>query len=398
MDNFKYENITNRRGHLKKLTISLTGEYSHEALIELGQGSFNIGVKGIDDGYVDVWVNKDDKIRWNSFNGSEVIFKPFISKSIKWPRFFSYTGNDIGFIEWSRKRKIEEFSWKPQKSMKVDFTDANINNLFIKSNYKLYISFGDNISYLDLYGNPNNFIIEKCLKVPSLGFYPKKDDNLKSYYLPDFKCFYDAEELSIEVEPNGAPFDCNSLLQFPNLKLLHLFGNMTNLSSLKNLKKLKKLGFWNVPELDGLPPLENWKELNRFVAMNIDETVGKRLKEEIKELKKQKDFEFISVSKLRNKIWFETEYGLPFSSWSSKDEKKAMSIYKRCLREIKKSKSKDDIKNSIINFTNNFNEMDNIESVHRDDIYSALCILMKNSPVTIQYHMWLEWFDKTRIF
>ena len=158
------------------------------------------------------------------------------------------------------------------------------------------------------------------------------------------------------------------------------------------------MGFWNVPELDGLPPLENWKELNRFVAMNIDETVGKRLKEEIKELKKQKDFEFISVSKLRNKVWFETEYGLPFSSWSSKDEKKAMSIYKRCLREIKKSKSKDDIKNSIINFTNDFNEMDNIESVHRDDIYSALCILMKNSPVTIQYHMWLEWFDKTRIF
>jgi len=396
MENFKYEDI--KHGNYvvgKKLTISLTSGYSHEAKIECGQGSFNIGVQGIDENHIDAWVGKDDKINWNAFNRCETIFKPILDKSIKWPRFFSYTGNDIGFIEWSKKRKIEEFRWQPQKKMKVDFTDADIDNLHIKSDYELELSFGENVNYLDLYGNPNNYIIEKCAKVPSLGFYPKKDNMIKLYSLPKYECFHEAEELLVEVNPNGAPFDCNSLLQFPNLKLLHLIGNMTNLSSLKELKHLNKLGLWDIPELSELPNLNNWKELNKFVAMNIEENAGKRLKEEIKELKKQREFEFSSISKLKNKLWFETEYGLPFSSWDSKKEKKATSAYKNCLKQIKNATSKNDIKNAIINFTNEFNKTDDIE---KDDIYKALCILMKNSSIKIEHDTWLKWFDEIRNF
>lgn len=396
MKSFKYEDIKYDDYLVgKKLTISLTGEYSHEARIEPGQGYFNIGVKGIDEKYVDAWVDKDDKINWNAFTKCETIFE---NQSGKWPRFFSYTGNDIGFIEWSKTREIERFTWKPQKEMKVDFTDANIYNLHIESNYKLDLSFGENVDYLDLYGNPNNFIIEKCLKVPSLGFYPKKDLNSKNYLLPNYECFHDAEELLVKVDPNDAPFDCRSILKFPNLKLLHLIGNMTNLSVLKELKHLNKLGFWNVPDLSELPSLNTWKELNNFVAMNIDEDTGKRLKEEIKELKKKKEFEFVSISKLRNKLWFETEYGIPFSSWDSKKERKATAAYKKCLKEIKDSTSENDIKNAIINFTNKFNKMDDIETIERDDTYRALCILMKSSPIKIEHDTWLEWFDETRDF
>ncbi len=382
----------------KKLTISLTGEYSHETIIKPGQGSFNIGVKEIDKDYIDVWVDKDDKINWNAFNNCEEIFRPIISPSIKWPRFFSYTGNDIGFIEWSRKRHIEDFTWKPQKEMSVDFTKAIIHNLTIKSDYKLFLSFGKEITYLDLYGNPDNYIIEKCVKVPSLGFYFKNDESKKKLSLPKYECFKNAEELLIEVNPNGVPFDCKSLLQFPNLKLLHLIGNMTNLSYLKDLKYLNKLGFWNVPELLDLPNLNNWKELNKFVAMNIDENAGKRFKEELKELKKQRKFEFASVTKLRNKLWFETEYGLPFSNWNSAMEKKANIIFKKCLKEIKNSLSENDVKNAITNFTNSFNKMDDIETMERDDIYKGLCILMKNSPISIEENVWTRWFDEIRDF
>ena len=395
MKNFKYEDINS---YNKKLIISLTGEDSHEAIIEAGQGSFNIGVKGIDNDYIDVWVDKDDKINWDSFNNCEEIFKPIISPSIKWPRFLSYTGNDIGFIEWSSKREIEDFTWKPQKEMKVNLTKANIHNLYIKSDYNLVLSLGNAIDYLGLYGNPNNYVIKNCLKVPSLGFYPKKDKTIKVYSLPKYECFKNAEEILIEVDPNGAPFDCNSLLQFPNLKLLHLIGNMTNLSSLKELKHLKKLGFWNVPELLDLPNLDNWKELNNFVAMNIDENTGNRLKGELKDLKKLRNFEFASVTKLRNKLWFETEYGLPFSNWYSPKEKKANSIYKKCLKDIKHSTSENDIKNAVINYTNSFNKMDDIETTERDDIYTGLCILMKNSPINIEYATWLKWFDEIRKF
>lgn len=399
MKNFKYEDIKiNNYISNKKLTISLTSEYSHETIIEESKGSFSIGATEIDNDYKDVWVDKDAKINWNAFNNCEKIFQPIISQSIKWPRFFYYTGNDTGFIEWSRKRNIEQFTWKPQKEMRVDFTNAKISNLYIKSNYKLFLSFGNNVDYLDLYGNPSNYIIEKCAKVPSLGFYPKNNKTIEKLSLPKYECFKNAEEILIEVDPNGTPFDCNSLLQFPNLKLLHLIGNMTNLSSLKNLKYLKKLVFWNIPELSDLPNLNNWKELNKFVAMNIDENAGKRFKEELKELKQQRNFEFISVTKLRNKLWFETEYGLPFSTWNSTMEKKATIIFKKCLKELKNASSKNDVKNAVIHFTNRFNKMNEIETVEREDIYKGLCILMKKSPIIIEDNIWTRWFDEIRNF
>lgn len=104
------------------------------------------------------------------------------------------------------------------------------------------------------------------------------------------------------------------------------------------------------------------------------------------------------MTKLRNKLWFETEYGLPFASWDSVREKKAVKIYKKCLKEIKNSTSKRDVENAIIHFANSFNKMDDIETVERDDIYSGLCTLMKNSPITIEPDEWLGWFDEAREF
>ena len=403
MKDFKFEEVINNKlGRGKKLTISLTSEYSHEAFIQPGQGSFGIGVKGIDsERYIDVWVNKDDKIRWESFNRCEILHPERLKDEDEfsgWPRWFHYTGNDIGFIKWSQKREIEGFTWCPQREFSVDFSKSIINELHIHSDYKLHLTFGDNIEYLDLYGNPNDFIIEKCTKVPSLGFYPKKKETKGMISLPNIDCFHDAEELLVEVDPNGAHFDCNSLLQFPNLKLLHLIGNMTNLSSLKELKHLNKLGFWNVPELSDLPTLNNWKELDKFVAMNIDENIGNQLKKELNDLKKQRKFEFASVTKLRNKLWFETEYGLPFSNWDSSKEKKATSIYKKCLKDIKAATNEEDIHDSISEYTSSFNKMKDIETVEREDIYAGLVTIMKNSPIDIKYDVWFNWFDETRNF
>ncbi len=403
MKAFKYEETIDKKlGYGKVLTISLTGEYSHQAFIQPGQGSFSIGVKGIDaEKFTDVWVDKDDKINWDSFNRCEIFFPERLKDDdvySGWPRFFYYTGNDIGFIEWSKKRNIEDFTWKPQMDMNVDFSNSHIGHLYIHSNNKLDMIIGDYVKYLDLYGNLNNFKIVKCSKVPSLGFYPEKDDKKEIYSLPIFDNFHNAEELLVEVDPNGAPFDCKSILQFPNLKLLHLVGNVTNLSSLKELKHLDKLGFWDSPDLSGLPKLDTWKELTKFVAMNIDENVGRRLKDEIKEMKKNEQYKFLSVNKLRNKLWFETEYGIPFSNWDSQMEKKATRIFKKCLKEVKSSLSEADVKKAILEYTSMFNKMDNIESVERDDIYSGLDTIMKNCPINIKYEDWFKWFDETRDF
>lgn len=407
MKDFKYEYVNkfviNNKVHgTKKLTISLTGEYSHEAIIEPGQGSFGIGVKGIDsERYIDVWVNKNDKIRWESFNRCEIQHPERLKEEDEfsgWPRWFYYTGNDIGFIEWSQKRAIEGFTWCPQREFSVDFSKSIINELKIHSDHKLYLTFGDNIEYLDLYGNPENFIIEKCNKVPSLGFYPKKENTKGIISLPKYDCFCDAEELLVEVDPNGAPFDCKSILQFPNLKLLHLVGNVTNLTVLKELKHLNRLGFWNAPDLTNLPTLDSWKELKSFVAMNIDENIGRRLKEEIRLLKKNKQYGDLYAGKLRNKLWFETEYGLPFSNWDSSKEKKATSIYKKCLKAIKAATNEEEIHDSISEYTSSFNKMKDIETVEREDIYAGLVTIMKNSPIDIKYDVWFNWFDEARNF
>lgn len=90
MKNFKYEDIKNNNYNIiKKLTISLTEEYSHEVIIQTGQGSFSIGVKGIDNECdVDAWVDKNSKINWNAFNNCEEIFKPLISPINKMAKIF----------------------------------------------------------------------------------------------------------------------------------------------------------------------------------------------------------------------------------------------------------------------------------------------------------------------
>lgn len=372
-----------------RVQVPLTGKNIHEFTLYPGEGYFSIGVKGINKDHMKTWVNKDDVINWGALDDCNIR---------NWPRSLYYTGNDISFVTWSQKRRIEDFTWKPLKKMKIDFSKSMIDKLYIDSDYELKLIFGNKIGYLDLYGDPNKFLIEKCDVVPSLGFYPKKDSNLKIYQLPKYNCFKNAKELLIKVDSNGAPFDCSSILQFSELELLHLIGNMTNLYALKELKNLKKLGFWDAPNLSGIPPLDSWKNLNKFVAMNIDEKVGKKLKKELIELKKVRHIEFGSITKLRNKLWFETECGIPFSQWIEENEKKATSAYKKCLKSVKKAQSEDELKVAIIEFTNKMNTLEDIETMERDDIYTALCLIMKNSPVEIEHDKWFLWFDETRKF
>ena len=384
-----------------KYIMSLTDKDSHEVLIVPAQGSFTIGIKGVNKDYVDAFVEKDDKINWDALNYISKTSYNILNKDdvSYWPRFISYTGNDTGFAEWSNRRKVEDFIWYPQGNMDINFDKSVINHLYIYSDdYKIKFSIGNGVRQLSLYGNINNFTIKKCGMVPYLCFYPKYDNNINLYRLPIIDCFKDAKELLIEVSPNGAPFDCTSLLQFSNLELLFIKGNITNLESLKELKKLKKIGFWNVPNLSGLPALKNWDNLESFIAVNIDEVVGKKLKTEIASLKKAKKFKFVSVSQLRNHLWFETEYGIPFSNWEGTNKKTAMRAYKSCLNKVKTASNEMDVKTAIIKFISKINNLNDIESVERDDTYDALCLIMKNSNINIPQDKWFKWFDETRTF
>ncbi len=53
------------------------------------------------------------------------------------------------------------------------------------------------------------------------------------------------------------------------------------------------------------------------------------------------------------------------------------------LKDIKNSTSENDIKDAIINYTNSFNKIDDIETIEIDDIYIGLCILMKTRQLIL---------------
>lgn len=384
------------------ITLSLTGIDSHKVLIDSGQGSFSIGTNNSDEKNFDVLVDENDMINWDTFNKYYTL-AGWESKEYypygNWPRCFCYHGNDTGFIKWSSKREIEHFIWVPQKDMSVDLTNARIYDLMLEDNkHIINLSLGKDIYRLKLCGDIDNYIISKCDKIPILSFEIKEKENVKCYKLPIIKSFSEATEINIEISPLSSPFDCSSLLQFPNLKKLFLNGNVTNLELLKELKDIEELGLWNAPNLSGMPKLNNWKNLNWFVANNIDENAGKVFRKEISDLKKIKSFEFTSVVNLRNKLWFQTNYGIPFSEWDSLNERKATRAYKICLNKVKKSNTKEELKKAIINFTDTFNKMENIETAECDDVYIALCTIMKNSLIEIKEKEWESWFDERREF
>lgn len=385
-----------------EVKIPLTGKDSHKINVGPSGGDlYTIGTKGISKGDFDAWVEEGDTINWDAFNG---FYVPATLKERKeefpygdLPRFFIYSGNDTNFIKWSTKRRIEDFDWYPQKPMIVDFTEARIFELLLNSNYKIEMSLGKNIYYLNLCGNLDNYIIKKCDELDILRFYPEYKNDITSYKLPVFEAFKKIKKVYIKVPINNPPFDCKSLLQFPYIEDLSLIGNMTNLQALKELKHLKEIGLWNIKDLSNFPHLNNFTNLEWFVAVNIEETAGRRFREEMKVLKKKQKYKYVSICNLRNTSWFETNADLPFATWE-KNERKATSIYKNCLKKVEEAETEDNIKDAVIEYTEIMNKLDNIETIERDDIYIALKRIMDNSKIKIEEDKWLLWFDETRDF
>ena len=63
----------------------------------------------------------------------------------------------------------------------------------------------------------------------------------------------------------------------------------------------------------GLPPLDSWPLLDRFIAYNVDEAAGKRLRAQMKARGQQRAWtSHASVSQLRKPEWWQREYGRPF--------------------------------------------------------------------------------------
>lgn len=389
-------------GQNREFIISLTGKDSHKVVISKGQGSFSIGTKGISEGKCDVWVEQDSVINWDAFNelytgyGQENKDKfPYGD----WPRWFYYSGNDMGFIAWSSKRKIEEFHWSPKTDRIVDLSNANISRLSIHTqNSKIQILAGEKTNFLTLSGTLENFDFIECSPIPYLSFCPYCLQEESSYQLPLYETLMQATCVTIHNSPAQVAFDCASLLQFPNLRFLNLEGNMTNLNALAQLKELEGMELRYIPNLQGIPKLASWNKLTHFICWNIEENAGKSFREELKKLKKERTMSFVSVSKLRKPIWFDTEYGIPFSGWEIKNAKAATKAYKSCFNKIKKSETESGIQEAIIEFVEKINCLKNIETAEREDVGTAMSQLIENAPFGIPEEKWMQWFDEARDF
>ena len=390
---------TDSKTGYKRYYLSLTGENSHIIDLEPGQGSLSIGTKGVSTGEYDVWVEHGKKINWNAVNGLYTGYGLEHKADFPqgdWPRWIYYSGADTGFIEWTSKRKTEEFYWTPTEDMCVDMKEARISHLHLVLEHRVQVIMGKDIRWLSLYGNLKNLETqvyggEHIIEFKMTGY----SDSEKIYRIPDTKGLQNTESVYVEVSPLGDPFDCKSLGQFQNLKHLQIIGNICNAKTLAELKLLESLRLYSIPDLSELPPMICWEHLNSFVGVDIDEIVGRSIRKQFKAIGKEWEID-AHISGLRSKTWFATEYDNPFKEWEGKRGKKASRLYKAYLKEVKNAADEDAVKDLIIRFTEEFNSMTDIDTVEREDIYDAVERFVIASSLEILRNTWTEWFDDNR--
>lgn len=382
--------------NFKTLLISLTGTESHKLLREPGKGSLSIGTRGESQGKYDLWVEPHQKLNWHAFD------KLNTASGYPWPRFFTYSGSDLGFIAWSKTRPIEIFDWYPTTSLVANFNAAAISHLYIEvNNTHLDLTLDERIIDLHLAGNLAQIHLNQSSTIKYLSFSPKYSD-MESYQLPQYPSLANTTHLSIAaLPPLGKGFDCRSLLQFSGLTSLNLWGSMLHLDCLASLTQLQTLALRYMPELDTLPALSTWQNLNHFIGWNIEATAGKALQQQLKlaqKLELKKYSKYSSVAHLRSKSWFIAEYALPFGAWENKNAKLATKAYKACLKAIQKASTQQEVQGAIAVFISVINQLPAIETSEREDVAAAVDQLVAAAKFQIDPKEAQTWFDAVRDF
>lgn len=328
-DSYKVLNLSD-----ETLKLSLTGEDSHVFHKPSGQGSLSIGTKGISEGKYDIWVEEGYPINWEAFNG---LYIPASRNDLHrhpygdWPRWFYYSGDDAGFISWSSRRYIEDFTWILHRGTAVDLTGAHIGRFFLRvPEEPVKLKVGKQIGRLSVSGRLENLELQDCGGLTGAVFeHFVPQEGTDAYRLPVFDALRGALYISIGNEPMGQPFDCDSLLQFPELTCLSLWGNVTQ---------------------------------------------------------------------LRKAIWFATEYGIPLSDWEDKKAKAAVRAYKACLKEVGKAETEDSVRQAVTLFVRTFNRLPDMETVEREDVFTAVDQLVEAAGLGISRETGRAWFDGVREF
>ncbi|MFC3773379.1 hypothetical protein [Paenibacillus sp. GCM10012303] len=383
--------------------IDLTGPRSHTLVIQPGVGSLSMGPPHLGK-KADLHVAPDARIDWT-------VFDAFATPAgSPWPRFLYYTGSDASFLDWAQMRPIEEMTWAPILSADTaaDASQSKLHGLHIEldasgghlslrlpkrqnfENFRLRVS-GD-LSRFSAAGDlPYSLTL-----APRTG--RRKED--APFVLPGLGELHQVTNLTLQNAPMGQPISLECLDRFPNLESLSLWGNFCDLDRLARQTRLTNLEMRFMPDLGELPPLDTWPLLDRFIAYNVEELTGKRLRQQMKTRAKTRPWTgHASVSQLRKPEWWTTEFGRPFASWPKRLAKLANEAYNAAREALAQARSFADAEVAITAFTVRFNTLKGIETTEREDLGEAVWQLSQSNHLIgepIPEEMAQRWFDAAR--
>ena len=383
-----------------RYVLDLTGPGSHTLERKPGMGSLSIGPRESKPP-AEVLVAADERINWP-------VFEPFATPAgSPWPRYISYTGGDAGFLEWAERRPIESVSWTPvlPEAVRLDGSRADIYNLGIKLGPKaagqLSLVLPEKLYNLSLSGDltrisSSGHLPTTLALVPNMS--RRKGD--APYRLPDLGELQGVTHLTLNSPPLGQPISLDGLERFPNLESLSLWGSFCDLEALTRLTGLTSLELRFMPELEGLPSLDTWPLLDRFIAFNVEEAGGKRLRQQMKARAKVRPWDdYASISQLRKPEWWQSEYGRPFAAWPKRLAKLANEAYDAALASMAEARTLPDAEAAITAFTERFNSLKGIETTEREDLGEAVWQLSQSKhgigqPIPEETAQ--GWFDAAR--
>lgn len=379
--------------------IDLTGPRSHTLALRPGVGSLSIGPSQLGK-KADLHVAPDARIDWT-------VFDAFATPAgSPWPRFLHYTGSDAGFLDWAQKRPIEEMTWAPVLSAHTvaDASQSILHSMHIElgqSGGHLSLMLPKRPFRLNVSGDLSRFSATGDMP-SSLALAPRtsRRKNDPPFMLPDLGELHQVTSLTLENTPLGQPVSLACLDRFPNLDSLSLWGNFCDMDLLARHARLTNLELRFMPDLEDLPPLDTWPLLDRFIAYNVEETAGKRLRQQMKTRAKIRPWAgHASVSQLRKPEWWTTEFGRPFSAWPKRLAKLANEAYNVAQASLAQARSLADAEAAITAFTVRFNTLKGIETTEREDLGEAVWQLSQSDhligqPITEE--MAGRWFDAAR--
>ncbi|MGX4588399.1 hypothetical protein [Paenibacillus chitinolyticus] len=379
--------------------IDLTGPGSHTLVRQKGVGSLSIGPSHLGK-KADLHVAPDSHIDWTVF---DVFSTPAGSP---WPRFLHYTGSDAGFFDWAQKRPVEEMRWAPilSEDTVVDAGPSVLHGLTIElgpSGGHLNLKLPRRPFRLNVSGDLSRFSATGDMP-SSLTLAPRtgRRKNDTPFLMPDLGELHQVTSLALQNAPLGQPISLECLDRFPNLNSLSLWGNFCDVDLLARQTRLTNLELRFMPDLEDLPSLNVWPLLDRFIAYNVEEFTGKRLRQQMKTRAKTRPWTgHASVSQLRKPEWWSTEFGRPFSSWPKRLAKLANEAYNAAQANLAQARSFADAEAVITAFTVRFNTLKGIETTEREDLGEAVWQLSQSDhligqPITEE--MAQSWFDAAR--